>query len=297
MYGALSIIVLVAVFFGVRAVVSSIVPMTASGESPAAQPETAGMAAASTSASTASEDNGNGNYPDSESLAWRDEDFAVNPDKTDWNYESNGEKVVYLTIDDGPSEITQEVLDMLDKYDVKATFFVVGHNDDYFPLIAEAYKRGHTIGLHSMTHDYEQIYSSIDAYFEDLNAVGKVVEDQIGYVPCFIRFPGGSSNEISTSYSSGIMTRLAEQVQEQGYQYYDWNYSSGDGSDHSTEELISFSTEPTELENIMLLCHDSATKRTTLEALPTIIEHYQSLGYTFKAIDRDSVVVHHGINN
>ena len=232
-----------------------------------------------------------------DSLAWRDADFAVDPARTDWNYEGNGEKVVYLTIDDGPSDKTQQVLDILDRYGCKATFFVVGHDDAYFPMIAEAYKRGHTIGLHTYTHDYAQLYASPEAYFNDLEAIGKVVEEQIGYVPCFIRFPGGSSNEISANYCPGIMSQLVDDVQQRGYQYYDWNVSSGDGSDHTTEELIGYSTEPTELNNIVFLCHDSTMKQTTVDALPAIIEHYQGLGYTFKALDRDAVVVHHGVNN
>ena len=235
--------------------------------------------------------------PADESLAWSDSDFAVDPARTEWNYEGSGEKVVHLTIDDGPSEKTQQVLDILDRYNCKATFFVVGHNDAYFPMIAEAYKRGHTIGLHTYSHDYAQIYASPEAYFSDLDAIGKVVEEQIGYVPCFIRFPGGSSNEVSASYCPGIMSQLVGQVQERGYQYFDWNVSSGDGSDHTAEELTGYATEPTELENIMLLCHDSATKQTTVDALPAIIEHYQALGYTFKALDRDALVVHHGVNN
>ena len=231
-------------------------------------------------------------------LAWRDADFAVDPSRTDWNYDSNGRKVVYLTIDDGPSEKTQEVLDILDRYGCKATFFVVGHNSDYFPMIGEAYSRGHTIGLHTNTHDYAYIYSSQGAYFEDLDAIGSIVRDQIGYVPCFIRFPGGSSNSISANYTQGIMTALVDEVQARGYQYYDWNVSSGDGSEHTADELVYFATEEApDYENIVLLVHDSATKQTTVEALPRIIEYYQERGYAFEAIDRSTIVPHHGTNN
>lgn len=232
-------------------------------------------------------------------LAWRDADFVVDPARgTEWNYDSNGRKVVYLTIDDGPSENTQAVLDILDEYGCKATFFVVGHNSDYFPMIKEAYDRGHTIGLHTYTHDYATIYSSQQAYFDDLEAIGDVVKDQIGYVPCFIRFPGGSSNGISAEYSQGIMTALVDEVQARGYQYYDWNVSSGDGADHTVGDLVYFATEEApEYENIVLLMHDSATKQTSVEALPDIIEYYQARGYTFEAIDRTTIVPHHGTNN
>ena len=230
-------------------------------------------------------------------LAWRDADFAVNPERTDWNYESNGRKVVYLTIDDGPSENTETVLDILDKYGCKATFFVVGQDPDHYDMIGEAYRRGHTIGLHTFSHDYAQVYASPEAYYADLEQIGAVVEEQIGYVPCFIRFPGGSSNTMSAQYCPGIMTSLSQSTQEKGYQYYDWNMSVGDGDVHTTDEIIGYATEPTELENIVLLCHDAQAKKTTVEALPKIIEHYQSLGYTFEAIDRTTLVPHHEVGN
>ncbi|MGI6220908.1 MAG: polysaccharide deacetylase family protein [Coriobacteriales bacterium] len=231
-------------------------------------------------------------------LAWRDEDFAVDPDRaTDWDYEGTDEKVVYLTIDDGPSDKTQEVLDILDRYGVKATFFVTGQDPDYFPMIKEAYSRGHTIGLHTYTHDYETIYESEQAYFDDLDAIGAAVEEQIGYVPCFIRFPGGSSNSVSANYCEGIMSALVNDVQLRGYQYYDWNMSVGDGSEHTAEEIAGYGTEESDADNIVLLCHDSAPKQTTVDALPEIIEHWQGLGYTFKAIDRTTYVPHHSVNN
>lgn len=233
-----------------------------------------------------------------EDLVWRDSEFAVDPNRTDWSYTDNGRKVVYLTIDDGPSENTQAVLDILDRYGCKATFFVVGQDPAYFPMIKEAYYRGHTIGLHTYSHDYAYIYSSQQAYFEDLDSIGEVVRDQIGYVPCFIRFPGGSSNSISANYTSGIMSELVNEVQARGYQYYDWNVSSGDGSDHTADDLVYFATEEApEYDNIVLLMHDSSTKQTSVEALPRIIEYYQERGYTFEAIDRTTYVPHHGVNN
>ena len=85
--------------------------------------------------------------------------LAVDPDaQTEWNYKNNGEKIVYLTFDDGPSKNTQRVLDILDQYGAKATFFVVGHDPDHYDMIKKAYDDGNTIGLHSFTHDYAQVY-------------------------------------------------------------------------------------------------------------------------------------------
>ena len=237
-------------------------------------------------------------------LVWRDESFAVDPSFTGWKNNDNGRKVVYLTVDDGPSKLTQSFLDLFDKYNVKATFFVTGHDPDYYHLIREAYNKGHTIGLHTMTHDYALVYASESAYYEDLDAVGQVVKDQIGYVPCFIRFPGGSSNGMADGYSKGLMIKLAKGVVERGYQYYDWSLSTGDGDVRTAEQLIEQSTQPngagagadpTKDTNVVLLCHDSATKESTLEALPKIIESYQKRGYSFEALDRDSWVCHHAI--
>lgn len=270
----------------VAAAASSEAPTDAQSAAAQSQGNASGQDAKSASAAT-----------DAAALAARDASFAVDPNNTAWNFEQSDRKVVYLTLDDGPSENTQAILDILDRYNCKATFFVVGHNSDYFPQIAEAYRRGHTIGMHTFTHDYEWVYSSDDAYFQDLEQICDVVKEQIGYVPCFIRFPGGSSNDISANYNEGIMSRLAEEVQARGFQYFDWSRSFGDGDDHTAEELIGYACEPTDDTNIVMLCHDSGTKQTTVEALPAIIEHYQGLGYTFEALSRDSWVPHHEIAN
>ena len=192
------------------------------------------------------------------------------------------------------TEGTEE--DILDKYNAKATFFVTGEMPEYKDMIKAAYDKGHTIGMHTYSHDYAKVYASVDAYFQDLDQIGQMVQEEIGYVPCFIRFPGGSSNTVSKKYTAGIMSTLVQEVQNRGYQYYDWNGSSGDGSVRTTEELVAQATS-FDSNNIILLCHDSHGKQTTVEALPQIIEHYQSLGYTFKALDRDSFVAHHGVNN
>ena len=176
--------------------------------------------------------------------------------------EHSDEKVVYLTLDDGPSKNTQAVLDILDKYNAKATFFVTGAMPEYKDMIKKAYDKGHTIGMHTYSHDYA----------------------------------GGSSNTISASYTKGIMTTLTQEVQARGYQYYDWNGSSGDGAVRTTEQLVDQATSFHD-NNIILLSHDSETKDTTVEALPKIIEYYQSQGYVFKASDLNSYVAHHGVNN
>lgn len=222
--------------------------------------------------------------------------FAVDPNVPVGSDTANDEKTVYLTFDDGPSYNTQAVLDILDKYNAKATFFVTGINPDYYDMIKVAYDKGHTIGLHTYSHDYAAVYASQEAYFQDLDQIGQIVKEQIGYVPCFIRFPGGSSNTISANYTQGIMTALSQEVQNRGYQYYDWNISCGDGGDNPADVLRDQAIS-VDYTNIVLLMHDANNKETTVAALPEIIEHYQNLGYQFKAIDRETFDAHHGIGN
>ena len=210
----------------------------------------------------------------------------------------NKDKVVYLTFDDGPSNQTERILEILEKYNAKATFFVTGQNANYRYLIKKAYEDGHTIALHTYSHKYSKVYASVDAYFDDLNKVGEVVKEQIGFVPHYIRFPGGSSNLVSAKYSQGIMSTLTQEVQNRGYQFYDWNADTTDasGNNVSVGKLIACGTSSC-ANNIMILAHDTAAKATTADALPAIIEHYQSLGYTFKGIDDDTFTPHQPVNN
>ena len=237
--------------------------------------------------------------PEPEPVDERAAELALDPSKeTDWKYDGTGEKTVYLTFDDGPSENTGKVLDILDDYGINATFFVTGHEPEYRSSIKDAYERGNTIGLHSMSHDYAKVYASTDAFFEDLEKVGEVVEEQIGYVPYLTRFPGGASNTVSANYSTGIMSALVEELPARGYQFYDWNVSSNDaaGTNVAVDTLVQSSCVEG-YTNVMLLFHDSGTKDTTPEALPQIIEYYLERGYEFAPIDREAFVCHHGVNN
>ncbi|MEG0275520.1 MAG: polysaccharide deacetylase [Coprobacillus sp.] len=210
----------------------------------------------------------------------------------------NGNKTVYLTFDDGPSANTAKVLEVLKKYNAKATFFVTGNGQKYNYLIKQAHNEGHTIGLHTYSHNYSRVYSSVNNYFNDLDKIGQMVKGQIGFVPKYIRFPGGASNTVSRKYSKGIMSTLTSEVQKRGYQYYDWNCSSGDasGNNVAVSKIVKSSTS-SHANNIMILAHDTGAKSTTVQALPQIIEHYKALGYTFKGIDDSTFTPHQHVNN
>ena len=219
--------------------------------------------------------------------------FAVDPNVpcgSDWYPED--EKVVYLTLDDGPSYLTPQFLEVLDRYNVKATFFVTGQNPDYLYLIKEAYDRGHTIGLHTYTHDYASVYASVDSFFNEIYSIGAVVQQQIGYMPCFIRFPGGSTNTISDDYCPGIMDVLRYEVQARGFQYYDWNCSSGDGGSNTNVAELAAQGASSPYATTILLSHDANGKEATLLALPAIIEFYLSYGYEFRPLNRETFTAH-----
>lgn len=209
---------------------------------------------------------------------------------------ANKQKVAYLTFDDGPSENTIKILDILDKYDVKATFFVIYHKG-MEKQYKEIVNRGHTIALHSYTHNYKKIYSSEEAYFDDLKKIENYVKSVTGVESNITRFPGGSSNTVSNKYSKGIMKNLKKKVPEQGYIYHDWNVDSCDAEQNNTPvetllENIQASLPKYRQANILM--HDTgATKQTTVDALPQIIEYVQSQGFDIQPITEDTTAIRH----
>lgn len=204
--------------------------------------------------------------------------------------------VAYLTFDDGPSSNTEEILDILDYYNVKATFFVIYHKDmaDKYKAIAD---RGHTIALHTYTHDYSKVYRSEDAFFNEINRIGNYVYSVTGVRSRIIRFPGGSSNTVSNHYCRDIMQTLKVSVPKKGYVYHDWNVDTGDAAANNlaTEKILeNVKKSLTKYRKPDILMHDSgATKGTTVEALPELIEYIYSQGYKMERLELDSYAVHH----
>ncbi len=208
-----------------------------------------------------------------------------------------GDKVVYLTFDDGPGPYTEKLLNILDKYGVKVTFFVTNQNSGYRNLIGEAHRRGHTIALHTYSHKYADIYRSEIAYFEDLQKIHDIVVAQTGVEPKIVRFPGGTSNVISRNYSVGIMTRLSKSLGYRGYLYCDWNVSSGDaGRAKTASQVVANVIAGIKGKNLsVVLQHD--TKKYSVEAVEEIIVWGLANGYTFLPMTENTPMVHHGANN
>ncbi len=207
------------------------------------------------------------------------------------------EKTIYLTFDDGPGAHTARLLDILKKYDAKATFFVTGYNDKYNELLTREDNEGHTVGLHSYTHNYANIYSSIDAYMEDLLKIQSKVRQYTKKDSWIIRFPGGSSNTVSRKYRMGIMGELTQKVEEIGFRYFDWTIASGDaGSTKDSNKIIENVTAGIKENEVnVVLMHD--IKSYTVDAVEKIIEFGLANGYTFAPITMDSPIVHQRVNN
>lgn len=205
-------------------------------------------------------------------------------------------KVIYLTFDDGPGPYTEELLDTLAKYDVKATFFVTGAYPEYENLIGRAAKEGHSIGIHSYSHNYREIYSSVSAYREDMNRMDDIIRSQTGKRTKLFRFPGGSSNTVSY-FSPGIMTELAETLTAKGYRYFDWNVLSGDAGDTTDTGTIYYNVIDgcSRNEVSVVLMHD--IKSYSVAAVESIIRWGLDNGYTFLALEEDSFGAHHPIAN
>ena len=213
------------------------------------------------------------------------------------NTGENGPKIVALTFDDGPYKYTEQLLDILDKYNVKATFFVTNQFPDYINMIKKEAEAGHTVAVHTYSHDYETVYTSTSAYWDDFEKMNDIIEDQTGKRSDMFRFPGGSSNTISYNYCPGIMTELSQQAVAKGLDYVDWNVSSGDAGGATTSDAV-YQNVISELgysDVSVVLMHD--IHPWTLGAIEDIIIYCIENGYTMIPLSKGITTCHHGINN
>ena len=208
-----------------------------------------------------------------------------------------GNKVVYLTFDDGPSKYTSRLLDILDKYGVKATFFVTNQFPKYQYMIGETHRRGHTIALHTLTHRYEVLYKNEDAYYNDLEAIKNIVVNQTGVTPTIVRFPGGTSNTVSRKYCKGIMSSLIKSISYHGFLYCDWNVSSGDAGGAKTVSAISSNViNGIKNQNVSVVLQHDITSA-SVEAVEQILFWGIQNGYTFLPMSETTPMVHFNPQN
>lgn len=208
-----------------------------------------------------------------------------------------GNKVVYLTFDDGPSRYTSKLLGILDKYGVKATFFVTNQFPAYQYMIGETHRRGHTIALHTYKHNYASVYASEDAYYKDLYLIRDICIRQTGVEPKIVRFPGGTSNTVSRRYCKGIMTSLTKSLQYHGYLYCDWNVSSADTSSYANRTKIANNViAGIKRNSVSIVLQHDITDR-SVSAVEDILFWGIQNGYTFLPMTETTPMVHYKPQN
>lgn len=191
-----------------------------------------------------------------------------------------GGKTVCLTFDDGPSANTDKILGILDRYGVKATFFVVGRTgEEAQRRMRDIVAAGHTLAIHSWSHDYKKIYASVEAYLEDFNRLYQWIYEVTGVYPQVFRFPGGSIN----GYDRGLYREIISEMTRRGFVYFDWNASAQDATAKPlpVSVITDNCMKGIGKDLVVMLAHDSAARTTTVAALSGIIEGYQAAGYTF----------------
>ncbi|MEW9700981.1 polysaccharide deacetylase family protein [Paenibacillus sp. SI8] len=207
--------------------------------------------------------------------------------------EASHGKTAYLTFDDGPSQSTKRILDILKSFHIPATFFVIGSDTTegralYKQIVAE----GHALGNHSYSHDYNTIYKSPEAFRKDVRKLDRLLEETVGFRPDILRFPGGSNNHLSRKAGGrSIMSRVASAMREDGYQYVDWNVSSTDAAAPVQDKnmiIDSVIGASKGKQNIIVLMHDNTYKTTTVEALPIVIKRLQAAGFRFAKLTKFS---------
>lgn len=204
--------------------------------------------------------------------------------------DNDGVKTAYLTFDDGPTtSVTPEILDVLRRYDVKATFFMVGSLIEKNTAMAyRVYSEGHTLANHSYRHNYSYLYENGENFMSEINTTHELITKVAGRgdYPKIFRFPGGSYN--SGSYGE-VKQTYKELLKNEGYRFCDWNCLSGDAEYKSPDVstlLARVKSSSKGKEDLVILMHDSATKKINIQALPKIIEYLLSEGYTFSTLDK-----------
>jgi len=202
------------------------------------------------------------------------------------------ENTVYLTFDDGPSNVTNRILDTLQANNVKATFFVVGNSlntESGKALLRRMVDEGHTIGIHTYSHAYATIYNSVESFLDDFNKVFQQVYEITGVYPNIFRFPGGSIN----GYNGSFYQQLIAEMERRGFVYFDWNISSEDATVSASAAAITRNVvrNTSNYSRAIVLMHDSNNKRATADALPGVIKGLQALGYQFAPLTNNVVPI------
>ena len=201
-------------------------------------------------------------------------------------------KRVYLTFDDGPSIYTGQILDVLAANNVKATFFVIGRDKEYYEYYRRIVDEGHTIGMHSYSHVYQDVYSSVESFGNEIEQLNQLIYDVTGVKSSIFRFPGGSSNNVAPLPIQDYIAYL----NEHDINYYDWNALNGDAvtSGLTPEQLVNNIMNDVENnQDSIVLMHDLQTTHTTVESLQLLIDTLKSEEYEILPITEDTPLIQH----
>ena len=201
-------------------------------------------------------------------------------------------KRVYLTFDDGPSIYTGQILDVLKANNVKATFFVIGRDEEYYEYYQRIVDEGHTIGMHSYSHVYQDFYESKESFAQELTKLNDLIYNVTGTRSTIFRFPGGSSNNVS----SLSIQEYIDYLNKNNIDYYDWNSLSGDAVTNglSPEQLVNnIMNDVSQNEDSIVLMHDLQTTHATVESLQLLIDTLKTEGYEILPIDEDTPLIQH----
>ncbi|BCZ44872.1 polysaccharide deacetylase [Clostridium gelidum] len=207
---------------------------------------------------------------------------------------ANEKKIVYLTFDDGPAgKVTKDVLDILKKESVPSTFFLIGNQiKGQEDLIKRIYNEGHALGLHSMSHKKNCLYSSNDSFLKEMLDTQETINNIVGFKPTILRFPFGCNNNYYKLSHS-----MVNLLHENNFKIYDWNTDSGDGANPSSSPGVFIKNSKSDKNSVLLLMHCAYMSKNSVKALPDIIKYYKDNGYEFKVIDENTPEEFHFIKN
>ena len=202
-------------------------------------------------------------------------------------------KTAYLTFDDGPSALTEDILDILKEKEAPSTFFIAGKSTKNAEnILKRIIEEDHGIGNHTYSHNYSYIYKNADNFFQDFYKNEELLYEITGIRPKIVRLPGGTNNTSSKVYGKRyLMNEISEELDRKGYLYFDWNVSSrdADGQDHSVDEIVNTTlSQAKHKKDVIILFHDTATKIKTVKALPKIIDGLKKQGFEFSSLDETS---------
>lgn len=207
-------------------------------------------------------------------------DMYVTPPES-YSYEPG---TIYLTFDDGPSGFTYGIMDYLKQYNAKATWFVVpNRSENCYKTLKDISDAGHTVAVHSATHEYETIYASVEAYLEDFHEAWDIIREATGQAPEIFRFPGGSN----TVFNEDIREAIIKEMTRRGFRYFDWNVDSGDVAGANWDQMYnSIPRDCHDVERPIVLFHD--TQRSTLYVIEDVLKLLKNEGYKFDALHKDT---------